>query len=83
MKPTAAPPYFPYRHRTLAEVPAYHLAPTTPRVMKGWWPGTPAQKAMDRQCPWCCARPGQRCSDSNGRALPASYNGGVHSRRRA
>jgi hypothetical protein len=39
MKPTAAPAYFPYAHRTMAEMPAYRLAPGGTMLIKGWWPG--------------------------------------------
>lgn len=50
MKPTAAPPHFPYTakdgHRTMAEAPIQSGRPQT--VMKRWWP-TEFQKLRDQR----------------------------------
>jgi hypothetical protein len=58
--------HFPFRdHRTMAELPAYRLAPGETKVMKGWWPGlqkerrASAPKRADtsfKSCWGCVAR---------------------------
>jgi hypothetical protein len=71
MKPTAAPAYFPYAHRTMAEL--MQSAVNERAADTASW-----VNAMSRACPRCEASPGKQCVGGNGRLY-----GGIHTARRA